>query len=74
MRPVFSAAEFGMLDFAAPADGTDTKQPAQYREFLMQSLGNGVRVSVDGAVHFVCIDWRHISDLIEVGRTLYGAS
>ena len=48
-------------------------QPAQYREFLSQALGNGVGVSTDGAVHFVCMDWRRIADLIEVGRGLYGA-
>ena len=45
---------------------------AQFREFLSQTLGNGVRVSAEGAVHFVCMDWRHIGDLIEVGRELYG--
>ena len=45
---------------------------AQFRNFLSQTLGNGVRVSVDGAVHFVCMDWRHIGALIEVGRELYG--
>jgi DNA modification methylase len=48
-------------------------QPAEYREFLSQTLGNGVRVSADGAVHFACMDWRHIADLIEVGRGIYGA-
>jgi DNA modification methylase len=47
--------------------------PSQYRKFLSQTLANGVRVSVEGAVHFVCIDWRHVSDLIDVGRKLYGA-
>jgi DNA modification methylase len=44
---------------------------AQFRNFLSQTLGNGVRVSVEGAVHFVCMDWRHIGALIEVGRELY---
>jgi DNA modification methylase len=47
--------------------------PAQFRAFLAQTLRNGVGVSVDGAVHFVCMDWRHIADLIEVGcGGLYG--
>ena len=47
--------------------------PGQYRAFLTQTLGNGVRVSADGAVHYVCMDWRHIADLIEVGcGGLYG--
>jgi hypothetical protein len=47
--------------------------PSQYRKFLHETLGNGVRGSSEGAVHFVCMDWRHISDLIDVGRELYDA-
>jgi DNA modification methylase len=43
-----------------------------FRRFLSQALGNGVRVCADGAVQFVCMDWRRISDLIEVSRELYG--
>lgn len=46
--------------------------PAQFRRFLSETLANGVRVSTEGAVHYVCMDWRHIADLIEVGRELYG--
>jgi DNA modification methylase len=45
---------------------------AQFRKFLSQTLGNGARVSAPGAVHFVCMDWRHIGELSEVGRELYG--
>jgi DNA modification methylase len=48
-------------------------RPEQFREFLSTTLGNGVAVSAAGSIHFVCIDWRHIADLIEVGRSLYGA-
>lgn len=43
----------------------------QYRKFLAATLGHGIRVSHAGAVHFVCIDWRHVADLVEVGRDLY---
>ncbi len=46
--------------------------PAQFRKFLLETLANGVRVSAKGAVHYVCMDWRHIGDLIDVGRELYG--
>ena len=45
----------------------------QFRKFLTVTLGNGVDVSVDGAVHYVFIDWRHVGDLIDVGHELYGA-
>jgi hypothetical protein len=34
----------------------------EYIAFLEQGLGNAVRVSTDGAVHFVCSDWRHIAN------------
>jgi DNA modification methylase len=46
--------------------------PAQFRSFLSRTLGNGIRFSADGAVHFIFMDWRHIADLIEVGCGLYG--
>jgi DNA modification methylase len=46
--------------------------PAQFRRFLRETLGNGVRVSAEGALHYVCMDWRCIDVLFDVGRELYG--
>ena len=46
--------------------------PEQYRAALSETLGNGARASAEGAIYFVSIDWRGISDLIEVGRKIYG--
>ena len=45
---------------------------SEFRDFLATTLGNAVHVSRDGAAHFVCMDWRHIADLIEVGCGVYG--
>ncbi len=45
----------------------------QFRRFLSKTLTNGIRVSKPGAVHFICMDWRHIDDLIVVGRKIFGA-
>jgi ParB-like chromosome segregation protein Spo0J len=45
----------------------------QFREFLKCTLGNGIAVSAPGSVHFVCMDWRHIAELVSVGSALYGA-
>jgi DNA modification methylase len=44
----------------------------QFRSFLADTLGAAARVSRDGAVHFVCMDWRHMDDVSEVGRAIYG--
>ncbi len=41
-------------------------------EFLKDTLGAAAAVSRNGAVHFVCIDWRHIGELLDAGRTVYG--
>jgi DNA modification methylase len=46
-------------------------QPNQFRRFLSLTLSNGIRVSTDHAVHFVCMDWRHVDALVEIGREIY---
>ncbi|MGB3807816.1 MAG: ParB N-terminal domain-containing protein, partial [Erythrobacter sp.] len=35
----------------------------EFRAFLAGTLGACARVSRDGAVHFVCMDWRHMDDV-----------
>jgi hypothetical protein len=43
-----------------------------FRRFLTETLGAAASVSRDGAVHFVCMDWRHMNDVSAVGPTVYG--
>jgi DNA modification methylase len=40
--------------------------------FLKSTLAQAAAVSRDGAVHYVCMDWRHIGELIEAGEMVYG--
>lgn len=44
-----------------------------FRTFLTETLGACAEVSRNGAVHFVCMDWRHMDDLSRVGQGAYGA-
>jgi len=46
---------------------------AAFRTFLSETLGSCERVSRIGAVHFVCMDWRHLDDLSAVGAEVYNA-
>lgn len=39
--------------------------------FLARAIINLTCASVDGSIHYVCIDWRHVDDLLLVGRDLY---
>jgi DNA modification methylase len=44
---------------------------ANFVEFLKQSLTAAAAVARDGAVHFVCMDWRHLGELLEAGGMVY---
>ena len=44
----------------------------EFVEFLIKTLGNAAVHSRSGAVHYVCIDWRHIGELLEAGEQTYG--
>jgi DNA modification methylase len=45
---------------------------AAFRRFLEDTLRVAAQVSREGAVHFVCMDWRHMDDVSAVGRSVYG--
>jgi DNA modification methylase len=43
----------------------------EYREFLKATFVQLCAASTDGSIHFVCIDWRHVRDLLEAGEEVY---
>jgi DNA modification methylase len=43
----------------------------EFRLFLSTALGHAARVSRDGALQYVFMDWRHIDSLVSVGRKIY---
>ena len=46
---------------------------ADFQTFLRETLGACAAVSLDGAVHFVCMDWRHMAPVMAVGEEVYGS-
>jgi ParB-like nuclease domain len=44
---------------------------AEFSAFLGQACANLAAFSVDGSLHFICIDWRHIKELLVAGRATY---
>ena len=55
----------------AMASGEMSRQ--EYVAFLIETLGNAATHSRAGALHYVCMDWKHLSELIEAGDQTYGA-
>ena len=44
----------------------------EYTAFLAQACQNLAAFSADGSIHFVCMDWRHLDELMAAGREAYG--
>ncbi len=42
-----------------------------YKRFLKDSAAVAAAVSLDSALHFLCIDWRHIDTVMHIGREVY---
>ena len=42
-----------------------------FRNFLFETLGACAQVSRPGAVHFICMDWRHMDDVSAAAASLY---
>jgi DNA modification methylase len=55
-------------DFAM-ASGELTE--AEFGAFLVTSLSNLARNSMDGSIHYVCMDWRHVGELLAAGKQIY---
>jgi DNA modification methylase len=47
------------------------KMSAQFTKFLEESLDLLAEHSVEGAIHFICCDWRHVDEMLAAGRRIY---
>jgi DNA modification methylase len=43
----------------------------EFTNFLQRALTNLAKFSVDGSIHFVCMDWRHIQELADAANDAY---
>lgn len=43
----------------------------EFIAFLKTPLGHAAACSGDGAIHFVCMDWRHLEEIIAAGSAVY---
>ena len=44
----------------------------EFTAFLGQAIRNLAAFSGDGSLHYLCMDWRHIEELLAAGRDVYG--
>lgn len=61
----------GKVQHAEFAMAAGEMNSAEFQGFLEETLGNMARVSRDGAIHFVFMDWRHMAELLGAGSKIY---
>tara|TARA_B100000378_G_scaffold42919_1_gene32110 strand:- start:44312 stop:44668 length:357 start_codon:yes stop_codon:yes gene_type:complete len=44
----------------------------EFTKFLTTAFGRTARYSVNGAIHYQCIDWQHMREMLDGGGTAYG--
>lgn len=53
----------------AYASGEMTR--SEFTHFLATAFENLIAHSIDGAIHFVCMDWRHMGEVMDAGQGRY---
>ena len=53
------------------AMGVGEMSEAAFTDFLTVTLGQAAKVCRDGAIAFVCMDWRHLGELLTAGRSAF---
>ncbi|MEE4200438.1 site-specific DNA-methyltransferase [Erythrobacter sp.] len=43
----------------------------EFIRFLTDTLGNAAGVMRDGSIAFICMDWRHMGELLDAGRSVF---
>jgi hypothetical protein len=45
--------------------------PEQVTRFLSSASANLVAHATDGSIHFICMDWRHMREMLDAGAENY---
>jgi DNA modification methylase len=67
-----NARGLGKHRFEAFAMAAGEMSAAQFTAFLADTFALLARYSVPGSIHFVCMDWRHMGEVLQAGQGAYG--
>jgi len=62
---------FGKVHHPEFAVASGEMSESEFTDFLTNVLAELARNSVDGALQFICMDWRHSGELISAARSVY---
>jgi DNA modification methylase len=61
----------GSVKHAEFAMASGEMSQSEFTAFLAAVFRNEAEVSVNGAIHFQCMDWRHMNEMLEAGDAVY---
>ena len=61
----------GVIRHREFAMGSGEMEEGQFADFLTQACGLLAHYSLDGALHFICMDWHHMGELLAAGKRAY---
>lgn len=61
----------GKVQFREFAMATGEMSEEEFTNFLAKSFTLLARHSIDGSIHFQCMDWRHMTEMLAAGRQAY---
>jgi len=68
ISPILGRGKIKQREFAF-ASGEMSRD--EYAEFLVSTLSLACKYSVPGSIHYACIDWRHLREILEVSERVY---
>ncbi len=45
----------------------------EFIDFLKTAMNLQVKYSIDGSIHYQCMDWRHVSEMLDAGSEVYSS-
>jgi len=43
----------------------------EFKDFLQKAFTNMADNSLDGSIHYICMDWRHMQEVLDAGNNIY---
>jgi len=70
--PVHSIQGRGKIKHREFVSASGEMSPKQFTSFLSKWMKLAVEYSSDGSIHFCCMDWRHMSEVLAASGEAYG--
>jgi DNA modification methylase len=61
----------GKVQHSEFAMATGEMNKTQFTGFLTSAFQNLANFSADGSIHYICMDWRHMQEMLEAGEKTY---